>query len=192
MSADIKVPIVLPRSWYKIGKSAEMLIRLSYPELLKNPGPFPLADFIEFKMKQIMKFDYDFSPLPEGIEAAMDPQNKLIILSPETYEDLLNDVPRARFTAAHEIGHAWLHSTELQHRILDGGNVLKLNRGSIPAYRDPECQANAFASAFLMPTCHVVEMVENPGSRVEIMQTFIVSLEAAGYRVKGLDKYRNG
>lgn len=192
MSADLKVPVVQPRSWYKIGKSAEMLIRLSCPELLENPGPFPLADFIEFKMNDIMQFGYEISELPEGIEAAMDPEHRRIILSPETYEDLLNDVPRARFTAAHEIGHAWLHSRELQHRILDGGNVLKLNRGSIPAYRDPECQANAFASAFLMPTCHVVEMVEMPHPKINIMQAFNVSLEAAGYRVNRLDKYRNG
>lgn len=192
MSADLKVPVVQPRSWYKIGKAAEKLIRLSCPELLENPGPFPLADFIEFKMNEIMKFGYEISELPEGIEAAMEPEHRRIILSPETYEDLINEVPRARFTAAHEIGHAWLHSTELRHRILDGGNVLKLNRGSIPPYRDPECQANAFASAFLMPTCHVEELITMPRPQINVMQTFNVSLEAAGYRIKGLDKYRNG
>jgi hypothetical protein len=192
MSADIKVPMVRPRSWYEIGQLAERLIQLSCPELIENPGPFPLADFIEFQMKEAMKFEYEISELPEEIEAAMDPKNRRIILSPETYESLLADVPRARFTAAHEIGHALLHSRELQHRILDGGNVLKLNRGSIPAYRDPECQANAFASAFLMPTPHVVEIIEKPHSKIKIMQIFNVSLEAAGYRVKGIDKYRNG
>jgi len=66
MSADIKVPMVRPRSWYEIGQLAERLIKLSYPELLENPGPFPLADFIEFKMKDVMKFGYEVSELPRN------------------------------------------------------------------------------------------------------------------------------
>jgi hypothetical protein len=191
MSADLKVPVVMGRSWYEIGKSTELLIQRTYPELLEEPGPFPLADFVEFKMRDVMHFEYEISELPDGIEAAMDPQNRRIILSPETYESLLKDNPRARFTAAHEIGHGWLHSRELQHRILDGGNVLKLNRGAIPAYRDPECQANAFASALLMPTRHVEEIIKTPLRQTSrIVKIFKVSVEAAGYRVGGLDKYR--
>jgi hypothetical protein len=191
MSADLKVPVVRGRTWYEIGKSAELLIQRTYPELLEEPGAFPLADFIEFKMRDVMQFEYEISQLPDGIEAAMDPQNRRLLLSPDTYEDLLNDIPRARFTAAHEIGHGWLHSTELQHRILDGGNVLKLNRGSIPAYRDPECQANAFASALLMPTRHIVEITRTPLRQTSrIVRVFKVSAEAAGYRIGGLDKYR--
>lgn len=191
MSADLRVPVVRGRSWYEIGKSAESLIRKTYSELLEKPGPFPLADFIEFKMRGVIQFEYEISELPDGIEAAMEPQNRRLIFSPDTYESLLNDVPRARFTAAHEIGHAWLHSSELQHRILDGGNLLKLQRGAIPAYRDPECQANAFASAFLMPTRHIEEIVKTPlRQTVRIMRAFNVSAEAAGYRITGLDKYR--
>lgn len=191
MSADMKVPMVMGRSWYEIGKSTESLTSKIYPELLIKPGPFPLADFIEFEMTDVMNFGYEISELPDGIEAAMDPQHKRIILSPETYESLLKDNPRARFTAAHEIGHALLHSNELRHRILDGGNVLKLNRGSIPPYRDPECQANAFASALLMPTRHIVEIIKSPlRQTTRIINTFKVSVEAAGYRVNRLDKYR--
>jgi hypothetical protein len=191
MSADLKVPVVRGRTWYEIGKSAELLIQRTYPELLEEPRAFPLADFIEFKMRDVMQFEYEISELPDGIEAAMDPQNRRLLLSPDTYEDLLNEIPRARFTAAHEIGHGWLHSTELQHRILDGGNVLKLNRGSIPAYRDPECQANAFASALLMPTRHIVEITRTPLRQTSrIVRVFKVSAEAARYRIGGLDKYR--
>ena len=50
---------------------------------------------------------------------------------------------RDRFTLAHELGHA----------ILLGGADCKYSRsqGIIPAYRDPEWQANTLASYLLMP-----------------------------------------
>jgi len=189
MSHDGKVPVVPAMSWAKIGNIAQLFLQRTYPDLLREPGPFPVEEFIEYRMRQAWGFKLAIQELPEGIEAAMDPKEKLVILSPETYEDITNGVPRARFTGVHEIAHVILHAKYLRHRILDGEKIMQLNRGNIKPYRDPECQANACAAALLMPTHHMAKMVAERVSIFSIADTFNVSFEAAGYRVDGLHKY---
>lgn len=190
MSNSKKVPVVLGRSWAEIGKISFRLIQSVYPELLEKPAPLPIDDFLEFRMREVLGFDYELDELPIGIEAAMDPKEKLVILSPQTYEDLLDQVPRARFTVAHEIGHIILHGKYLRHRVLDGGNILKLNRGDIPPYMDPECQANAFAASFLMPTHHVDRLIKEDQGVEELIKTFNVSWDSAEYRINNLWRYK--
>ena len=190
MGSGRKVPVVPPKSWSEIGLISLKLIQSTYPELLVQPAPIPLDHFFEFKMRGFLGFDYDINDLPVGIEAAMDPQEKLVILSPETYENLIHGLARARFTLAHEIGHVILHARYLRHRLLDGGNILKLNRGDIPAFRDPECQANAFAASFLMPTHHVDRMVQEGADILSLVETFEVSWESAEYRMNNLWRYK--
>lgn len=189
MNNGKKVPVVPARSWAEIGKVSCKLIQSAYLELLVKPGPLPIDDFFEYKMKQVLGFDYAVSELPVGIEAAMDPKEKLVILSPGTYEDLMNGIARARFTVAHEIGHVILHARYLCHRLLDGGNVLRLNRGAIAPYRDPECQANAFAASFLMPTHHVDRMIREGAGAQSLVKIFGVSWDSAEYRINNLWRY---
>jgi hypothetical protein len=190
MISGKKVPVVPARSWAEIGKASLNLIQAVYPELLIKPAPLPIDHFFEFKMREVLGFDYDVSELPIGIEAAMDPQEKLVILSPQTYEDLLDDAARARFTVAHEIGHVFLHAKYLRNRLVDGGNILKLNRGVIPAFRDPECQANAFAASFLMPTHHVDKMIREGVGIDSLAKQFKVSQDSAEYRISNLWRYK--
>lgn len=190
MNNGKKVPVVPPRSWAEIGKVSYNLLRSVYPELLVKPAPIPIDHFFEFKMRDVLGFDYDVSELPAGIEAAMDPLEKLVILSAQTYEDLLDGVARARFTVAHEIGHVILHGKYLRLRIMDGGNVLKLNRGDIRAFKDPECQANAFAASLLMPTHHVDRMVQEGEGVQSLVETFGVSWDSADYRIDNLWRYK--
>jgi hypothetical protein len=190
MNSGKKVPVVPARNWAEIGKISFRLIQSVYPELLEKPAPIPLDDFFEFRMRDVLGFDYELDILPVGIEAAMDPQEKLVILSPGTYEELIDGVARARFTVAHEIGHVILHAKFLRHRLLDGGNILKLHRGDIPAFRDPECQANAFAASFLMPTHHVDLMEKEGAGQQELVKTFNVSWESAEYRINNLWRYK--
>lgn len=190
MSSGRKVPVVPARNWAEIGRESLTLIKSVYPEFLVKPVPIPVDDFLEFRMRQVLGFNFDVSELPNGIEAAMDPQEKLIILSPQSYEDLIDGIARARFTVAHEIGHVLLHARYLHHRLVDGGNILKLNRGEIPAFRDPECQANAFAASFLMPTHHVDNMIEDGADIRSLVETFDVSWESAEYRVNNLWRYK--
>jgi hypothetical protein len=190
MGGGKKVPVVPPKSWAEIGLISFRLIKSAYPKLLIKPAPFPIDHFFEFKMRGILGFDYAVSELPVGIEAAMDPHDKMVILSQETYDDLINGLARARFTVAHEIGHVILHARYLHHRLLDGGNILRLNRGDIPPFRDPECQANAFAASFLMPTHHVDRMIREGTDIQSLIEIFEVSSESAEYRMNNLWRYK--
>jgi Zn-dependent peptidase ImmA (M78 family) len=61
------------------------------------------------------------------------------------------NLPRQRFTIAHEIGHYLLHDKHGEIHV-DRAFALKFRRGSMPVGSDPEeIQANAFAAALLMP-----------------------------------------
>lgn len=70
------------------------------------------------------------------------PEKKLIRIRESVYEGACNRSPRDRFTIAHELGHFFLHPQ---------GCPLSRMNSPVPAYRDPEWQANTFASEFLMP-----------------------------------------
>lgn len=76
--------------------------------------------------------------------------NELRIRS-DVYDDVYSGVPRHRFTIAHELGHYFMHSDIATFSRCD-------NRYAVPRYRDPEWQANVFASAFLMPPNQICYM----------------------------------
>ncbi|KQS19247.1 hypothetical protein ASF99_05000 [Exiguobacterium sp. Leaf187] len=94
----------------------------------------------------------------------------------DVYEAALNGNPRHRFTLAHEIGHVCLHR-----------GIKRLARGgapvSIPAFKDPEWQANEFAGELLAPT-HLIGNL----SQTEIMLKFNLSREAAKHRYNNSKK----
>jgi len=186
MNSRRRVPVVPSRRWSEIGKISERFIEAVYPELLKTPTHFPLDYFLEFKMRKCLGFDYDVQDLPDHIEATTDPRERVVVLAEQTYDDLVSGVPRARFTVAHEIGHIILHAKFLQELIIAEKGVLKLQRGEIPAYRDPECQANALASSLLMPTIHVVKLIETGKSYKDMADIFNVSYEAAKNRINNI------
>jgi hypothetical protein len=189
MNRGKKVPVVPGRSWAEIGRIGDHLIKKIYPELLRVPGPFPLDYFLEFEMRNAVGFGYDVQDLQLHIEAKTDPCSKTVILSTQTYEDLIHGIPRARFTVAHEIGHVILHAEYLQSLVSEHKGVLQLHRGEIPAFRDPECQANALASSLLMPTKHVVRLIDEGIGVRQLTDLFNVSLEAAAYRVKNIQMF---
>ncbi len=80
-----------------------------------------------------------------------------ILASPETYEWLEQGYPRGGYFVAHELGHCLLHTDQLvrlaqmpkvqQAALHRGGQVV-----AHETYQDTEWQANAFASALLMPS----------------------------------------
>ena len=59
----------------------------------------------------------------------------------DVYERAVQGNPRDRFTLCHELGHYFLHQPE----------SINYARGKIPAYCDPEWQANTFAAELLAP-----------------------------------------
>ena len=114
-----------------------------------------------------------------------------ILASVETYGWLENDYPRGRFFLAHELGHCLLHTEQLvrmahmplpqQEALHRGGRWL-----AHEIYRDTEWQANAFASAFLMPASGLLALERRHGGEFSpnvIAENFRVSFEAASYRV---------
>jgi hypothetical protein len=81
---------------------------------------------------------------PYEAVTAYDPPS--ITLRRSTAEALAQRVPRARFTAAHELGHLFMHHSESRPR-----TVPRPDEDRIPALYSAERQANRFAACFLMP-----------------------------------------
>lgn len=189
MRNSARVPLVPAVTWYAVGKKAERLTLQCFPQVLVDAEPFPVAEFIEFHMKDILGFEFEVQELPVSLEAMINPVDRVMTLSEETYMGLVKGVPRSRFTVAHEIGHVLLHARYLGDLILENKGILTLNRGNIPSYKDPECQANAFAAALLMPTRHVKRMIDEGYREESIAELFHVSWDAAHNRLGNLSRY---
>jgi len=143
--------------------------------------------------------DYEVSDLPFGTEARArfdsDAGKIVVALSNTTYEDLEAEVPRARFTLGHEIGHAVLHSAELVRLSSIPERVAALHRGQAnhPIYQDVEWQANSFSSALHMPAQGLVTLEKTLGrlDSTEVRKRFLVSDPAARIRVENFNKRRS-
>ncbi len=91
--------------------------------------------------------------------------------TPFIFLDRSKTAERIRFDAAHELGHLVLHK--------HGG----------PIGQDAETQANAFASAFLMPPSSVFRIVTRPVTLprlIQLKKTWGVSVVALAYRLHKL------
>jgi Zn-dependent peptidase ImmA (M78 family) len=100
------------------------------------------------------------------------PEDLLIKIREDVYTGMCNGNGRDRFTAAHELGHLFLHkSAGFARRSLEPG---------APLYVNSEWQADNFSSAFLIDeqrlhSCQTLEQVQ---------RTFGVSEPAARARFK--------
>lgn len=106
------------------------------------------------------------SELPNDYARALPSQGK-IMLREDTYNDLINGNPRARFTLAHELGHLFLN-----HRAVSG--FARSNQNLYhETFRDSEWQADTFASEFLAPSQYYETMSDS-----KIIETFGISRQA--------------
>jgi hypothetical protein len=132
--------------------------------------------------------------LPAGIEGLTryDPRRKRIIisLSRRTYRALERNDGRARFSLAHELGHAVLHCEMLMREGAVAHQMAALRRGEPlrhEKFEDTEWQANTFASALLMPAMGLASVERTvapfPLSVQAVADVFVVSDEAAMYRI---------
>jgi len=117
-------------------------------------------------------------------------------LSPNGYDELADGSPRARYTVAHEFGHAILHTEELVELVdLSTNHHLAMNRRKDhPIYRDTEWQANAFAAAWLMPRAAIEPYLDRKGSLLfsvenSISLRFGVSWAAANHRLDNVRRF---
>lgn len=127
---------------------------------------------------------YGVAYLAYGEEAKFDPVEREILLSEATYQDLRLDVPRSRFTLAHELGHAVLHCAYLKASLEGRVPQHRYKRTTLKAYLDPEWQANRFAAAFLMPTQAIGKCLREGWSLAKIAAYFRVSRKAAQIRAE--------
>ena len=111
-------------------------------------------------------------------EAAFDNETRILLIAERTFRAAANGDYRAKFTICHELGHAAFNHKTLRHR---GTSSLVHNIASNQK-RIHEKEANAFASAFLMP----FNLIDNPSNAEanEISERFQVSLSAARIRVE--------
>lgn len=114
-----------------------------------------------------------------------------VVASELTYQWLEERRPRAGYFVAHELGHCVLHTEQLVRLAQMPKNQIEvLQRGGHrghKAYEDTEWQANAFASALLMPAKGLAALEEEVGAELwagDVADRFGVSLEAAGYRLE--------
>lgn|GEM_PF-2173722 len=111
-----------------------------------------------------------------------------IVVSEETYFGAESALPHHRFTIAHEVGHAVLHTSELMdyaHRP-EAALLAREGRGeaSHPPYRDTEWQANAYAAALLAPAQGLEELRRCERLTPEaLIQQFGISFQAARLRI---------
>lgn len=125
-----------------------------------------------------LRFGYQILPDDSPVfdsdeEGYTDMSSGMISLKESVFENACTQkFNRASFTLAHEIGHFFLHYFQGSFRLK------RLPPGTrCPPFKDPEWQANTFASEFLMPFDECVGLTPE-----EIMRKFNVSYRAAEVR----------
>jgi len=151
--------VVGPLTSYEISQFAAQ-VRSVFD--LKPDTPVKMAEFLELVFQHVLP-DCHIEVEPDeempGVDGATLIGSPVIKFRATTYDDLRREDPEARFTAAHEIGHALLHSTRpLYHA----------SRSAYVKETDPEWQADQFAAAFLMPEA----AFRRCGTAGEAMQLF--------------------
>ena len=149
-------------------------IAMSVRKRFEITGTFP-ADKFEFLI-QILGVNIDIrDDIKE--EGFTDIFGNKITLREDVYNGLINNEPRARFTAIHELAHKILHCNNY--------NLARCEKEDIPAYRDPEWQADALAGAILCPASEIKKMNMD---YQDIMRIFLVSETCARKRLSIMSK----
>lgn len=166
-----------PMSRNDIGKVARV-IRRSVG--LEEENYFPIIQFIELILPQLIT---DFSFIIEtkaemgNCHGLTYPEKKIIKLRNDVYDRAVDGSGRDRLTAAHELFHLLQHGNESISFARLG------SESEIPAYRDPEWQADAFGGELLAPLSRIKGM-----SEAEVAVKFGVSVKAARTQLKHANK----
>ncbi|KPF85839.1 hypothetical protein IP70_10365 [alpha proteobacterium AAP38] len=168
--------IVPPLSWDDIGIRANRIRSLFK---LDDAPYLPIMDILEQVLGRYLEgFEFLIGDRTEmdGAEGYTCPSGTFIMLDNDVYIEGCKGNGRARFTAAHELGHLVLHTNIKLARITEHTDV--------KAYRLTEPQANQFAAEILMPRRHI----KRSDTESEIMDRFGVSYEAADNRLRYIRK----
>lgn len=160
---------VRPRSKAEIRKIAARLRKITGFEETKK---FPIVQFIEWIIGDPDgEYNFEIVGLSEMDDkyAVTDLKAGIIKIREDVYKRAIEGSPRDLFTLFHEVGHFVLHPP---------GEVM-FARGDVPAYQDPEWQANCFAAELMAPYSLARGM-----SAEQIVENFGMSLQAAMIRSK--------
>lgn len=133
--------VVPPLSWAIIDTMGENL-RAQFG--LSLEPRFPIYEFVEKVLDHklgMIEFQVGERAEMGFAEGFTHPQGKFIMIREDVYEQGVRGQGRARFTAAHELGHLVMHTNIPLARAPSGTKAFQL----------AEPQANQFASALLMP-----------------------------------------
>lgn len=131
---------------------------------------FPVVQFIEWCLPEL-GMDYEIVPVSEMKNAygVTHTGKNVMKIREDTYVGAISGNPRDRFTLCHELGHFLLHTPER----------VSFARGEVPAYMDPEWQANTFAAELMAP----YELIRGMGVD-DIMKECGMSFTAASIQYK--------
>ena len=166
--------VVPPLSWAKIEDISDDVRAVL--ELNDEPR-FPVMTVLEF----ILDHELELLHLEVGSREDMGdaegftcPDGTFIRLRKDVYRKAWDGDGRARFTAAHELGHHVLHAGTPLARVKEGERH--------PAYCLSEPQANVFAASILMPRRFITEADDIR----TVAKRHGVSYEAANIRLNNL------
>lgn len=127
---------------------------------------FPIVRFIEWYLPQL-GLNYEVLTIEEmnDMYGLTNTKRNVLYIREDVYLRAIDGNPRDRFTLCHELGHFLLHTPDR----------VSFARGDIPAFRNPEWQANVFAGELMAPY-----YLTNDMSVDEIMERCGMSRQAAG------------
>nr|WP_321483267.1 ImmA/IrrE family metallo-endopeptidase [uncultured Cohaesibacter sp.] len=149
-------------------------------------APVPIERII--KSRNIV---LDYAPLDEDLSGMAYIQDDVSIIG----VNALHHPNRQRFSAAHELAHHILHEDKLHGQVHVSKGLRALRRDTVSSQgTDPlEIQANAFASALLMPEKLLLEACDESGLDLDdevnverLAKKFRVSVSAMKYRLASL------
>ncbi len=183
------IPPVAPLSRTRIEEMAKSILAKHYPRVLSRPTAIDVVDFCDrvlFEHYGIACF-VDHLAWIDGTEGLARP-DRVVLIDEATYRAAVEGDGRSRFTMIHEAFHSIHHSPQILRAINDQrGSLRRYRKNQVPAYMDPEWQANTFASAFLMPEQPVRAYLAGRSAAsplsLLISQKFRVSEKAARIRL---------
>lgn len=131
---------------------------------------FPIVHFIEWCLP-ILGLNYEILTVREmdNTYGLTNTKENILYIREDVYDKAIKGNPRDRFTLCHELGHSLLHTPDR----------VSFARGDIPAYRNPEWQANVFAGELMAPY-HLAYCM----NLAEIMEQCGMSRQAASIQYK--------
>ena len=160
-------------------------------------GPASVEDLADWYLTQSTGYSLevvDDELVPGDEEAYTDFATGSVVFRSSTWDEVVEGKVRARFTAAHEIGHVVVHRKQMEARareLLEYTRAARLRTVKIPRYSNPEWQANSFAGFLLVPPPALSVFCSDPANGTnrheleeEMAHTFGISLEAAHWRME--------